>query len=143
MYKRLMFVFLIISFVPCNVYSSKYIDNGDGTIIDKETGLMWQKYSLQSRTTLDYCEYVKTAVYNDWRTPNIKELRSIVDTTQQNITIDLSIFPDTLPSEYLSSTTNLYNNAYSHVVDFGTGRTNAWDWKYCGQNGCGYVRCVR
>ncbi len=63
-----------------------FTDNGDGTITDQATGLMWQK--LDSDTTmnweqaLDYAENLVLAGYDDWRLPNAKELQSIVDYTR-------------------------------------------------------------
>lgn len=59
------------------------VDNGDGTISDLATGLMWQKsddgISRNWRETLLYSENLELASYNDWRVPNAKELQSIVD----------------------------------------------------------------
>jgi hypothetical protein len=59
-----------------------YVDNGDGTITDLNTGLMWQKTpDFDNRTTwydaLDYAEDLNLAGYEDWRLPSIKELTSI------------------------------------------------------------------
>ncbi|MBL0024063.1 MAG: DUF1566 domain-containing protein [Saprospiraceae bacterium] len=62
-----------------------FADNGDGTITDNATGLMWQKtddgntYNWQN--ALSYAENVTLAGYSDWRMPNAKELQSIVDYT--------------------------------------------------------------
>ena len=63
-----------------------YVDNGDGTITDNATGLMWQK--TDDGTTrnwgaaLTYAESLGLAGYTDWRLPNSKELQSIVDYTR-------------------------------------------------------------
>ena len=60
-----------------------FVDNGDGTISDLATGLMWQKaddgYSRDWENALSYAEDLELAAYDDWRLPNAKELHSIVD----------------------------------------------------------------
>ncbi len=62
---------------------NSFKDNGDGTITDQTTGLMWmQKDSGKAMTwqeSLQYAENLVYAGYNDWRLPNAKELQYIVD----------------------------------------------------------------
>jgi hypothetical protein len=62
---------------------SEFIDNNDGTITDKTSGLMWSKNDSKKAMTwkeaLAYAQNSKLAGYNDWRLPNVKELQSIVD----------------------------------------------------------------
>ena len=62
---------------------NNYVDNGDGTISDVATGLMWQKaddgVSKDWEDALEYSENLELASFNDWRLPNAKELQSIVD----------------------------------------------------------------
>ena len=68
---------------------NNYVDNGDGTITDIATGLMWVKSDngagLNWEEALDWT-YQKNQEnflgYNDWRLPNVKELHSIVDYTR-------------------------------------------------------------
>ena len=61
-------------------------DNKDDTIIDKATGLMWQKAdsgkAMAWKQALAHCEALTTAGKSDWRLPNAKELQSIVDYTR-------------------------------------------------------------
>ncbi|MBI5647749.1 MAG: DUF1566 domain-containing protein [Ignavibacteriae bacterium] len=63
-----------------------YVDNGDGTVTDRATGLMWQRaddgVARDWEQTLTYAEGLSLAGYNDWRLPNAKELQSIVDYTR-------------------------------------------------------------
>lgn len=59
-----------------------YVDNGDSSITDNATGLMWQQddsTSINWDDAVAQCESTNTAGYNDWRLPNVKELQSIVD----------------------------------------------------------------
>ena len=72
-----------------------YVDNGDGTITDTNTGLMWEKLSddgtihdWNNSYAWDDAFATKVATLNgrggfaghsDWRMPNIKELQSIVN----------------------------------------------------------------
>jgi hypothetical protein len=75
-----------------------YTDNGDGTITDNNTGLVWEKHSAdggihdQNNTYTwgdGFAMHVaglnttNFAGHNDWRVPNVKELQSIID--YQNI----------------------------------------------------------
>ncbi|MGB0415224.1 MAG: DUF1566 domain-containing protein [Coraliomargarita sp.] len=60
-----------------------YVDNGDGTITDRATGLTWtQADSGKGMNWLEALEYAERSTYaghRDWRLPNAKELQSIVD----------------------------------------------------------------
>ncbi|MBA5248768.1 MAG: DUF1566 domain-containing protein, partial [Gammaproteobacteria bacterium] len=72
--------------------SEKYVDNGDGTVTDKTTGLMWKKCSegqngnnctgtaktYKWQAALDHAKTVNFAGHSDWRLPTIKELHSLV-----------------------------------------------------------------
>jgi hypothetical protein len=62
-----------------------FIDDGDGTITDNASGLMWMQNDngegLNWEESLEYAENLDYAGYSDWRLPNIKELQSIVDYT--------------------------------------------------------------
>ena len=63
--------------------TNHFVDNGDGTISDLATGLMWQQAddgnARDWKDALAYAEDLELAKYNDWRLPNAKELQSIVD----------------------------------------------------------------
>lgn len=59
-------------------------DNGDGTISDIVTGLMWQKSpdgaaKKTFRNAVDGAKSCRTGGHEDWRLPTIKELYSLID----------------------------------------------------------------
>ncbi len=59
-----------------------YTDNGDGTVTDNVTGLMWQKGLPEGKYSQSVCQtYADTctlAGYTDWRLPTIQELYSLI-----------------------------------------------------------------
>lgn len=82
-----------------NYGMNNFKDNGDGTITDSATGLMWMADdsgafgvggdgdgALDWRQALDWCEDIRYAGYSDWRLPDAKELQSIVDYTRSPAT---------------------------------------------------------
>jgi PKD repeat protein len=65
---------------------NEFIDNGDGTVIDLATGLMWEQ--SDSGAALNWASALARAEqknaenylgYGDWRLPDAKELQSLVD----------------------------------------------------------------
>ena len=106
-----------------------FVDNGDGTITDQATGLMWQRSdsgeTLNWAGTLAYCESLDYAGYDDWRLPNAKELQSIVDysrspQTTGSAAIDPVFDVTDTESWYWSSTTHLDNGVRNAVyIAFG------------------------
>jgi hypothetical protein len=88
---------------------NSFIDNGDGTITDTSTGLVWQQATAPGTYTweqaLTYCENLTLGGHSDWRLPNRNELQSIVDYSRYNPAIDTTFFPGTVASYYWSSTT--------------------------------------
>lgn len=88
-----------------NGYQPNYVDNGDGTVTDLVTGLMWQK-DPGDKMTYDAAaagaETFNLAGYDDWRLPTIKELYSLIQFSgtdpsgyQGNDTSQLTPFIDT------------------------------------------------
>jgi hypothetical protein len=87
---------------------NNFVDNGNGTITDQATGLIWQQADsgkgMAWEAALSYCESSNTAGTSDWRLPNAKELQSIVDYTRS---------PDTTGSAAIDpmfSTTSFVND---------------------------------
>jgi hypothetical protein len=65
-----------------NSTQPSYIDNGDGTVTDQNTGLMWQQNLLNKKLTYNEAKALSDtftlAGYDDWRLPTIKELYSLI-----------------------------------------------------------------
>jgi Protein of unknown function (DUF1566) len=120
---------------------TEYSDNGDGTVTDKFTDLMWQQAGSSSNLTweqsLAYCENLNLGGYTDWRLPTIKELRSLVDFSRYSPSINTTFFPNT-QTFYCSSTTYTKDTYSAWGVYFNDGY-DGYSFKVNG----GYVRAVR
>jgi len=72
-------------------FANDFVDNGDGTITDKATGLMWQKSGCsraklwkRAQTYVKQLNKGQFAGYSDWRLPTIDELASLVEREKVN-----------------------------------------------------------
>ncbi len=62
--------------------AASYLDNGDGTITDRITGLTWQRSPGEKvgwRQAVLGAAELELGGYADWRLPTIKELYSLID----------------------------------------------------------------
>jgi hypothetical protein len=101
----------------------RFTDNGDGTVTDSLTGLMWLKDGgcLKKRwndslniiidfntNTQRYACSGYSANYNDWRMPNVKELESMInyDVSDSAGWLNAAGFTNIKNSSYWSSTTS-------------------------------------
>ena len=64
------------------------IDNGDGTVTDPRSGLMWAAKDngkgISWASAKTYCENYKAGGYSDWRMPTQDELAGLYDETIEN-----------------------------------------------------------
>ena len=125
-----------------------FTDNGDGTITDTSTGLVWDKCSRgqvwDNTTPPGTCTGAAsthswaaalaeaTASYGashrgqaDWRLPNRTELESLVKIDAHSPAIDGTYFPATPSSWYWTSTTHAPNPDGAWNVDFNDGYSYA------------------
>ncbi len=111
-------------------------------VVDSLTGLMWQRWLPETydgctggdpagsrcewQDAIDYCATLNAssgyAGHTDWRLPNPHELRSIVDYSRSNPSIDTTAFPGT-PSSYFWSSSSLAdgtNDAWRVHFNYGS-----------------------
>lgn len=113
---------------------AKYADNGDGTVTDMVTGLLWEQVPNPAATQCPGpggCKEAEAEAYcqskgGHWRLPTIAELLTLVDYSTWNPAMDRTKFPvstgpvvDTLDSTW-TSTTGL-DGTVNWVVEFHTG----------------------
>lgn len=122
--------------------TNHFTDNGDGTITDNLTQLVWQKTPSTETFIWDralvYAEGLTIGTSSDWRLPNIKELQSINNELATNPSVFTLYFSSLGVHNYWSSTTlpNQTLNAWYWSTQFGI---TTYDLK----TNPNYVLCVR
>ena len=103
--------------------SARFQDNGDGTVTDVESKLMWMRCSSGQQWTVNRCTSTAAAYgwadaqrhadqvsregaafFNDWRVPSLRELATITDRGCKNPRTNVTVFPGTAAAPYWSST---------------------------------------
>jgi hypothetical protein len=108
--------------------TASYDASGD-TVVDKGTGLMWERTVSADNLAWDRaearCACLATGGYRDWRLPTRIELVSLVDFTRADPAIDGDAFPST-PSDYFWTSSSVFGNADSAwYLYFFDGNTHA------------------
>jgi len=123
-----------------SVANADFTKEGD-IVKDSVTKLEWQDDNITDtmewQEAIEYCESLELGGYDDWRLPNINELKTIIDRSRYNPAI-ISAFEHTSSGNYWSSTTYEDYHDFAWNVYFYSGRV------YNGSKGNDiYVRCVR
>jgi hypothetical protein len=125
--------------------SPRFLDIGDGTVLDRLTGLMWLKDANYAQTvghdadglmpwaaSLDFVAAMNGGDfdnfgYNDWRLANINEMESLIHSGVANPVSWLAGQGfENVQTDYWSSTTHnyVYNTNYAWYVLLDDGRLN-------------------
>lgn len=119
---------------------NKFVDNGDGTITDLATGLMWQKaddgIARNWEDALSYAENLELAVYDDWYLPDVKELHSILDYTRNESAVNPVFFTTDKGGWFWTSTSYLDRPELALYIAFG----KAVDFRGMDTHGSGATR---
>ena len=111
---------------------NNFTNNGNGTVSDSATGLMWQQADDGTKREFDaaitYCEALSLGGQTDWRLPNIKELQSI---------LDYSRAPDYTGSAAINAvfTASTFTNEEA-IIDY------PWFWSSTTHLSCGDTNCT-
>ncbi|NOX75135.1 MAG: DUF1566 domain-containing protein [Gammaproteobacteria bacterium] len=101
------------STAPITSPNERFRDNGDGTITDLSSGLIWSRCSLGQQWRNKHCEgqprplLWSTAALlpsDGWRLPELKELAALVELQCVRPAINLKLFPNTPPASYWTAT---------------------------------------
>ncbi len=146
-------LFCTLTFATPTTPTTDFIDNHDGTVTHKTTGLVWMRCSMGQTWDGTTCTgTAKTYTYadavaltttfagnSDWRLPNIAELHTIVEWETYNPAINTALFPNTPTNNYYwSSSPVAYGSNVAWDIDFSSGY-DVWNFKYSNY----YVRLVR
>lgn len=122
----------------------RYQDNGDGTVTDLRTNLMWHQCSsgltgadcltgtvltyswdtaLQNPVTVNATGF---AGHHDWRLPNTKELESLIELACYDPAINLTLFPNTVSDNYWTSSPAVYNAGQAWGISFNRGEISGF-----------------
>lgn len=138
-------------------FPNDFVDNGDGTLTDRTTGLMWRKDSSPRLYQYLWAEkYIaemndeKFAGYDDWRIPTLEELCSLLEQKKNEKGLHMSPLFDDTQSLHLNvdrpkGMHYLESCGIYHAVDFKTGAIGDVATKYEGwcQSRKFYVKAVR
>jgi len=122
---------------------TRYVPTADGTVIDYQTGLVWQRTASAQKfnwtSAFAHCSEIGHGGSPAWRLPTLDELKGIVDSSRINPSIDIDAFPGTPSDAFWSSTPHAVYPDTWWLVYFNEGSSDynslskyAW-----------WVRCVR
>jgi hypothetical protein len=115
----------------------EFVDNGDGTVTNRQTGLVWQQFDdgnlylmaeavgrsflgiRDENNGLSVCDSLVLAGHDDWRTPRLWEVESLRDFTFDPPRIDHAVFPGVTTSPLMSDSYS--PNSQGNFVEFEQG----------------------
>jgi hypothetical protein len=107
--------------------AQRFLDNQDGSITDRRTGLQWSQCSLGQTWDNGACQdeaqalpYAVVALVAEpgWRLPTVKELSSLVELRCSSPAINHKTFPTTATGVYWTSTRFINSDGQFWQVHF-------------------------
>ena len=101
--------------------------NGNGTITDTITGLMWQQtdggeMTIENATA--YCDTLNLAGFNNWRLPTALEAFSILNLQYANPALNTAVFTNSLAEYWWTSNRQANDNSKVWATNAGGGIGN-------------------
>lgn len=110
-----------------NINPPFYINNGNGTITDTVTGLMWQQVDGGEMTfdkAVTYASDLVLGGFSDWRMPTVLELHSILNHDKNNPALNTTYFTSPAAQYWWSSQKQVNDAAKAWVTNAGGGVGN-------------------
>ncbi len=126
---------------PLSAPTARFIDNGDGTVTDTATHMMWMRCSMGQTWTGTTCEGQAAAMpwqaamdaadamnkqggyarHTDWRLPRIAELAEITERQCANPRTNVTVFPNTAAAFYWTASNRhgKGNENQAFMISFG------------------------
>jgi len=117
----------------------RWCDNGDGTVTDTSTALVWLRYADWGGSSNWSSAFARAALcaqgdtstglsdgsgYGDWRLPTLAELKAITSGIEYISSSSMYKFTGVQPEYYLTATTYLDNTDYEFNVSLKSGTFN-------------------
>jgi len=122
------------SAITADAPKSRYTTYTNGTVLDKQTGLVWKRCAegqawqagactgsaatFRWQQALAAAEQAGFAGKTDWRLPNQKELLSLVEHRCSSPAINLAVFPNAPFGWFWSSSSYADDSSDAWIVDF-------------------------
>ena len=110
-----------------SIYTPFFINNGDSTVTDTVTGLMWQKTDGGEMTIQNaqlYCNTLTLGGYTNWRLPNAYEGYSILNLGHLNPALDTNYFTKNNAEYWWTSVRQVGDTSFIWVTNAGGGVGN-------------------
>jgi len=144
---------------PLSTPEERFEDRGDGTLLDRQTQLLWLRCAVGQQWSGGQCsgqasllswpaalQQVQdlnshgTWFFSDWRIPRIQELASIAERQCRNPRINLRLFPGTPAAPFWSATPRQPSGSDAALLMLGFGEEGVG---HDDQEGRHFVRLVR
>lgn len=122
--------------IPATAPDNRFTDNGNGTVSDSATGLIWKQCAeglsglgcvTGGASTFTWQQALQQATdatfagHTDWHLPNKNELESLVERRCYEPAINASFFPNTPSNRFWSSSPGAYGPNGVWLVNFDDG----------------------